>query len=84
MSTLLERTRKINRVLQRFHNVDYKEMATVLSNVIDANIYIVDTTGLIYGCAFLDDFECDVMLEHMLFSFYSHLQNPKNMYNQYY
>ena len=45
MSTLLERTRKINRVLQRFHNVDYKEMATVLSNVIDANIYIVDTTG---------------------------------------
>ena len=66
MSTLLERTRKINRVLQRFHNVDYKEMATVLSNVIDANIYIVDTTGLIYGCAFLDDFECDVMLEHVV------------------
>lgn len=66
MSTLLERTRKINRVLQRFHNVDYKEMATVLSNVIDANIYIVDTTGIIYGCAFLDDFECDVMLESVV------------------
>lgn len=66
MSTLLERTRKINRVLQRFHNVDYKEMATVLSNVIDANIYIVDTAGVIYGCAFLDDFECDVMLENVV------------------
>ncbi len=66
MSTLLERTRKINRVLQRFHNVDYKEMATVLSSVIDANIYIVDTAGLIYGCAFLDDFECDVMLENVV------------------
>ena len=30
MATLLERTRKINRVLQRFHNVEYKEIATVL------------------------------------------------------
>lgn len=66
MSTLLERTRKINRVLQRFHNVDYKEMATVLSSVIDANIYIVDTAGVIFGCAFLDDFECDVMLENVV------------------
>lgn len=66
MSTLLERTRKINRVLQRFHNVDYKEMAVVLSNVIDANIYIVDTMGIIYGCAFLDDFECDIMLENVV------------------
>lgn len=66
MSTLLERTRKINRVLQRFHNVDYKEMATVLSSVIDANIYIVDTAGVIFGCAFLDDFECDIMLENVV------------------
>lgn len=66
MATLLERTRKINRVLQRFHNVDYKEMAVVLSNVIDANIYIVDTTGVIFGCAFLDDFECDIMLENVV------------------
>lgn len=66
MSTLLERTRKINRVLQRFHNVDYKEMATVLSNVIDANVYILDTGGAIYGCAFLDDFECDVMMDRVV------------------
>lgn len=66
MATLLERTRKINRVLQRFHNVDYKEMATVLSNVIDANVYIVDTAGTVYGCAFLDDFECDVMLDSVV------------------
>ena len=39
MATLLERTRKINRVLQRFHNVEYKEIAMVLSNVIYANVY---------------------------------------------
>lgn len=66
MATLLERTRKINRVLQRFHNVDYKEMATVLSTVIDANIYIVDTKGDIYGCAFQDEFECDLMLDNVV------------------
>ncbi len=66
MATLLERTRKINRVLQRFHNVEYKEIATVLSNVIDANVYIVDTDGSIYGYAFQDDFECDLMVDNVV------------------
>ncbi|MBP3230930.1 GTP-sensing pleiotropic transcriptional regulator CodY [Anaerovibrio sp.] len=66
MATLLDRTRKINRVLQRFHNVEYKEIATVLSNVIDANIYIVDTDGRIHGYAFQDDFECDLMVDNVV------------------
>ncbi|WP_407398258.1 GTP-sensing pleiotropic transcriptional regulator CodY [Anaerovibrio sp.] len=66
MATLLERTRKINRVLQRFHNVEYKEIATVLSNVIDANVYIVDTDGSIYGYSFQDDFECDLMVDNVV------------------
>lgn len=66
MATLLERTRKINRVLQRFHNVEYKEIATVLSNVIDANTYIVDTEGKIHGYAFQDDFECDLMVDNVV------------------
>ncbi len=66
MATLLDRTRKINRVLQRFHNVEYKEIATVLSNVIDANIYIVDTDGRIQGYAFQDDFECDLMVDNVV------------------
>ncbi|HAF31897.1 MAG TPA: GTP-sensing pleiotropic transcriptional regulator CodY [Anaerovibrio sp.] len=66
MATLLERTRKINRVLQRFHNVEYKEIAMVLSNVIYANVYIVDTDGIIYGYAFQDDFECDLMVDNVV------------------
>ncbi|ORU00412.1 GTP-sensing transcriptional pleiotropic repressor codY [Anaerovibrio sp. JC8] len=66
MATLLERTRKINRVLQRFHNVEYREISTVLSNVIDANVYIVDTEGSIYGYAFQDDFECDLMVDNVV------------------
>jgi len=66
MTALLEKTRKINRVLQRFHNVEYKEIATVLSNVIYANVYIVDIRGNIYGYAFQDDFECDLMVDNVV------------------
>ena len=66
MASRLEGTRKMNRVLQRFHNVEYKEMATVLSAVIDANIYIVDTVGKIYGYAFQDDFACDLMIDNVV------------------
>ncbi|MCR5175896.1 MAG: GTP-sensing pleiotropic transcriptional regulator CodY [Anaerovibrio sp.] len=66
MATLLEKTRKINRVLQRFHNVQYKEIATVLSNVIDANTYIVNIEGEIQGYAFQDDFECSLMVDNVV------------------
>lgn len=66
MATLLERTRKINKVLQRFHTVEYNEVAIVLSNVINANTYIVDVDGKIRGYALQDDFECDLMMDNVV------------------
>jgi transcriptional pleiotropic repressor len=66
MLALLERTRKINRLLQKSENVEYKEISFVLSNVMNANVYIVDRDGTVLGFALLDDFECDLMRERVL------------------
>lgn len=52
--TLLDKTRKINKLLQRSENVEYDSISKVLSNLLDANIYIMDTVGDIRGYA--DDF----------------------------
>ena len=45
--TLLEKTRKINKLLQRSENVEYDSISKVLSNLLDANIYIMDTIQII-------------------------------------
>ena len=58
MTTLLEKTRKINKLLQRAENVEYDGISKVLSNVLDANIYIANKKGDIYGYA-LTDYEED-------------------------
>lgn len=52
--TLLDKTRKINKILQRSENVEYDSISKVLSNLLNANIYIMDTVGEIRGYA--DDF----------------------------
>lgn len=48
---LLSKTRRINRMLQKSagHAVKFTEMAQVLSDVIDANIYVVSRKGKILG-----------------------------------
>ncbi|MBO4779025.1 MAG: GTP-sensing pleiotropic transcriptional regulator CodY [Selenomonadaceae bacterium] len=56
MTTLLEKTRKINKLLQRVENVEYNGISKVLCNVLDANIYIANKNGDIYGHA-LNDYE---------------------------
>ncbi len=66
MATLLEKTRKINRLLQRMENVEYAGVARVLCNVIGANVYIADKSGVISGYAFVDDFECGLMVEKVI------------------
>jgi len=55
MTTLLEKTRKINKLLQRAENVEYDGISKVLSNVLDAGIYIANKKGDIYGYALTDE-----------------------------
>ena len=62
MATLLEKTRQINKLLQRAENVEYDGISKVLSNILDANVYIMDKKGDICGYAFTDNFECELMI----------------------
>ncbi len=66
MATLLERMGSINKLLQRSENVEYDGISKVLSNVLGANVYITDKKGDIRGYAFIDNFECELMLEKVI------------------
>lgn len=68
MEELLEKSRKINRLLQRTGGrpVDFAEMADVLSEAINCNVYISGKDGKIFGYSLLDDFECDIMEEKVI------------------
>ncbi|MBU2702020.1 transcriptional pleiotropic repressor [Sporomusaceae bacterium BoRhaA] len=66
MLTLLERTRKINKLLQKSEKVAYKEMSNVLSTVMSCNVYIVSKEGNVLGYALLDNFECEIMKDRVL------------------
>src|SRR6056297_2775686 len=65
MAELLEKSRKINRLLQRTGGqpVDFEKMAPVLSEAIECNAYIASKKGKILGHAFMEDFECEIMDE---------------------
>lgn len=66
MVALLEKTRKVNKLLQRSENVEYDGISRVLSNVIDANVYITDKKGDIRGYAFASGIEDEVMLDEVI------------------
>jgi transcriptional pleiotropic repressor len=66
MISLLERTRKINKLLQKSEKVEYIEMSTLLSTVMGANVYIISKDGNLLGYACLDNFECDLMRDKVL------------------
>jgi len=63
MRALLQKTRSINKLLQKSagHTVDFHEVASVLSDTIEASIYILDRSGKVVGYAYLKDLTCDIM-----------------------
>ncbi len=66
MLSLLERTRMLNRLLQKSGKVDFYDVSRVLSNVMAANSYIIDKDGAIFGYALLNEFECELMRDKVL------------------
>ncbi len=68
MSNLLEKSRKINRLLQRTGGkpVDFSDMARVLKEAIKCNVYVASQKGKILGYSMLDDFECSIMEEEVI------------------
>ncbi len=67
-SPLLEKTRRIDKILQKSagQRVDFKDVAEVLKNVIHANVYIAGRQGKILGWSLVDEFECELMVNHVL------------------
>ncbi|MBE3587003.1 MAG: GTP-sensing pleiotropic transcriptional regulator CodY [Thermoanaerobacteraceae bacterium] len=67
MRTLLEKTRSINKLLQKSagYPVDYKEMAAILSDNIGSSVYIIDRRGKALGYAYLKGFSCDIMRDYV-------------------
>jgi len=66
MLSLLERTRRINKLLQKSEKVDYTKISALLSTVMNANVYIINKDGNLLGYACLDNFECDLMRDKVL------------------
>ncbi len=67
-SPLLEKTRRINKILQKSagQHVNFKDVAEVLENVIHANVYIASRQGKILGWSLVDEFECELMVNSVL------------------
>ena len=63
MKSLLEKTRNINKLLQKTagNPVDFDEIAQVLCQEIYANCYIVSRHGKISGHSFIEGFSCEIM-----------------------
>lgn len=69
-TTLLEKTRTINNLIQRAagNPVDFEEMAKVLSEAVIANIYIIGRRGKILGYSFMNHFVCGTMEDIVIIS----------------
>jgi len=62
LPNLLERTRAINKVLQKSagYSVDFKEIAATLSEIIECSVYILDRRGQVLGYSFFEGFGCEI------------------------
>lgn len=63
MSSLLDKTRKLNKILQKSgaEPVVFDDICKLLSEVLSCNVYVISRKGKILGYNFAGDFECDVV-----------------------
>lgn len=68
MSTLLNKTRRLNKILQKSGNdkIGFADICELLSEVLVCNVYLVSKKGIILGYSFSEKFECDVMKESVV------------------
>lgn len=68
MNTLLEKTRKVNKILQKtgVQPVDFNEMAQILRDVVDANIYILSRRGKLLGFSYDKDSKNGLFYESII------------------
>ena len=68
MSSLLSKTRRLNRILQKKGTdpVSFDDICALLSEVLSCNVYILEKHGKVLGHTFCKDFECDIMKTYVL------------------
>ena len=68
MSTLLSKTRRLNKILQKSGTeaIAFGDICQLLSDVMSCNVYLVGRKGRILGYSFSEKFECDIMKEKVV------------------
>lgn len=68
MSTLLNKTRMLNKILQKSgaEPVVFDDICTLLSDVLMCNVYIISRKGKILGHNFSNGFECGIIKDTIL------------------
>ncbi|MEG1002397.1 GTP-sensing pleiotropic transcriptional regulator CodY [Clostridium sp.] len=68
MSSLLHKTRKLNKILQKSgtESVAFEDICELLSEVLACNVYIVSEKGKVIGHSFSEKFECEIMKRKVL------------------
>lgn len=68
MKTLLEKTRMLNRIIQKSatEQVVFTDICNILSDVLNCNVYIVSRKGKILGYSLISNFECEILAKKVL------------------
>jgi len=68
MSSLLNKTRMLNKILQKSgaEPVAFQDICTLLSEVLDCNAYIISRKGKVLGYTFGKEFECEAMKKKVI------------------
>ena len=66
--TLLHKTRMLNKILQKSGNepVSFSDICTLLSEILEANVYIASRKGKILGHKLANEFECDMLKDEVV------------------
>jgi transcriptional pleiotropic repressor len=66
--SLLEKTRRINKLLQRSagYPVDFNEVCRTLGGVLSANAYVASRKGKVLGYFLMEDYDCDAIHDEVL------------------
>lgn len=68
MSSLLKKTRMLNKILQKSGKdpVVFQDICRLLSDVLECNAYIISQKGKVLGYEFGHDFECEAMKKKVI------------------
>lgn len=67
-ATVLDKMRKINKILLRPTSspVNFNELSKILSNILDANVYVVSKKGKLIGFSLAEGYSCSIMEKEIL------------------